>query len=199
MSTENPTRSQKIVDEVILDAVQRGFHDVSDIISYSGPIISEVKDDSIDRELDTPQVMWAIDRLVDDEYLERTGERFAAQLRVRITDKGREIAPRLTSTEESLISEANVAPEGLVLLSHIIRFETAEGELPSISQLRRNSSLDLDVHQIHPLFVQLSNARLAQKKGIFRFRIAPTEKGRQLVEEYKDFITDTAMGENRTQ
>lgn len=176
------------IEEAILDAVQKGFTKVSDLVSYCGPQLINVNTGTSERELDVPQVMRAIERLSHHGFLDREGDRRLGQLTVHLTDAGRDAAPAMTDREQASLDEYGVHPDALRLLAHVIEFEREHGSLPSMSQLQKDTDVDLITYQMQPLYTHLIDAGLATARGLFRFKIDPTESGRTAVDEFGDLV-----------
>lgn len=189
-ANDQPELAQTEIEETVLDGVQKGFTKVSDLVSYTGPELIDVNVDETERELDVPQVLRAIQRLIQRGYLDRVGRRGADQLEVRLTDEGREAAPSLSEHERELISEYGVPLAALEVLDSVIEYEQEHGSLPSISQLRSEMGVSLVTYQLQPLFMRLVDSGLAEASGLFRFKIDPTDEGRTAVEEYRDLLAE---------
>lgn len=191
MGTRDTRLDRTEIEETVLDAVQKGFTKVSHLVSYCGPELLSTGAEGSERELDVPQVMRAIQRLIQSGQLERTGHRGARQLEVRITDEGRDAAPVLPEREAALLSEYGISLTPLVVLSEVIEYERERGSLPTISQLRSETEESLVTYQMQPIFTRLIDAGMAEARGLFRFKIDPTEAGHLAVEEYDDLLRDS--------
>jgi len=164
----------------IIDAINKGFTYVSDVLDYCGP-----REDEQSRGLDSAAYLEEIDKLVAAGYVEREGERFNAQLKLKLTEKGREAAPDISDAEQELIDDYGISLDSLSVLDYVIEHEASEGNLPSISDIQKNDNRNASAYQYTAHFNRLIEAGLASEKGIFRFRIEPTDEGRELVEEYE--------------
>lgn len=167
----------------IIDAINKGFTYVSDVLDYCGP-----RHDEQNRGLDSAAYLEEIDKLVASGYVEREGERFNAQLKLKLTEQGQEAAPTLSGAEQELVDEYNISLDSLSILESVIEHEASEGTAPSISDIQETDNRSVSAYQYTVQFNQLTEAGLATEKGIFRFRIDPTEKGRNLVEEYESHL-----------
>lgn len=181
---------QTETDEIVLDAVQKGFTRVCELTSYCGPELINVNMKDTQRELDVPQVMRAIQRMIQIGYLERVGQHGISQLDVRITDEGRKAAPPMSDRDEELVSKYNISSEALEVLVDAVEYEETHGSLPSMSQLKSETETSLVTYQIQPLFKKLIDVDLAEARGLFRFKIDPTDKGRTVVKEFADLLED---------
>lgn len=186
--TTQPNENRDAIEETVLDAVQKGFTKVSDLISYSGPELIDVGTGTNTRELDVPQVMRAIERMIQRGDLERLGSRGLDQLEVRLTEQGRANAPQMPERDRELVEKYGIAPNALRVLSRVVEFEETHGSQPSMSQLQSQTDVDLITYQIQPLYTQLVNTNLAKPKGFLRFKIEPTDRGRTAVEEFTDIV-----------
>ncbi|MBZ6496773.1 hypothetical protein [Natrinema longum] len=180
--------AQEEIENTVLDAVQKGLTQVSDLVSYCGPELIDVNIGANDRELDVPQVSRAIENMVQRGLLERHGKRGLDQLQVRLTEEGRATAPPVTEREAELMSSYGVSRTALQLLANIRAYESRTGRLPTITQLRDDSEMDLVTYQIQPLYSQLLSAGLADDKGLFRFKIRPNQTGETALEEFEDLL-----------
>lgn len=168
---------------VIIDTINKGFTYVSDVLDYCGPRLSEQS-----RTLDSAAYLEEIDKLIEFGYIEKEGKRFNTQLKLRLTEKGREVAPGISDAERKLIDDHGVSFSSLAVLQDIIDHEAKEEDLPSISMIQQYDDKEASSYQYTAHFNKLTEAELATEKGIFRFRIKPTDKGRQLVEEYESYL-----------
>lgn len=180
--------AQEEIENTVLDAVQKGLTRVSDLVSYCGPELIDVNIGANDRELDVPEVSRAIENMVQRGLLERQGKRGLDQLQVRLTEAGRATAPPVTEREAELMSSYGVSKTALQLLANIRAYERQNGKLPTITQLRDASGLDLVTYQIQPLYSQLLSAGLAEDKGLFRFKIRPNDRGEKAIDEFDDLL-----------
>lgn len=185
---EKQDLAREEIENTVLDAVQKGITKVSDLVSYCGPELIDVNVGRNRRELDVPQVMRAIERMVHRGYLVREGERGLDQVVVQCTEAGREAAPEISDRERELVDSYGVHPDSIRLLHAVIEHERENGSLPSISQLRHDANISLITYQMQPLFSQLTEAGLADARGLFRFKIEPTDEGRTAVEEFADLL-----------
>lgn len=167
----------------IIDAINKGFTYVSDVLDYCGP-----REDEQSRGLDSAAYLEEIEKLVNAGYVEREGERFNARLKLHLTEMGQEAAPDLSEEEQELLDNHGVSLDSLSVLKSVIEHEASEGNLPSISDIQENDSRDASAYQYTAHFNRLTEAGLASEKGIFRFRIDPAQKGRSLVDEYESHL-----------
>lgn len=188
--TEQTQLAQEEIEETVLDAVQKGFTKVSDLVSYTGPELIDINVGETERELDVPQVMRAIQRLIQRGYLNRVGRRGIEQLEVRLTDEGREAAPSMPERERELVTEYGVPLTALEVLASVVEYEQTHGSVPSVSDLRAETDVSLVTYQLQPLFTRLIDAGLAEASGLFRFKLEPTDEGRTVVEEYRDLLAE---------
>lgn len=180
--------AQEQIEKTVLDAVQKGLKRVSDLVSYCGPELIDVNVGANQRELDVPQVSRAIEDMVQRGLLERQGKRGLEQLEIRLTEKGRSAAPPMSEREAELVSTYDVSQTALQLLAYVDAYEERSGELPTITELKDESNLDLVTYQIQPLYSQLLSTGLADDKGLFRFKIAPNDRGRKALDEFDDLV-----------
>lgn len=167
----------------ILDTVNKGFTHVGDVLDYCGPRLEEQS-----RTLDSPAYLREIDKLVEMGYLERGGERFNKQLVLKLTADGREIAPTLSDEERSLVDQYGLSFSSLSVLKDVVDYEASEGALPSISMIQERDEKTSSAYQYTAHFNKLTEAGLASEKGIFRYRIEPTDDGRAVVQEYDSYL-----------
>lgn len=178
-----PGRELTELQSIIIDTINKGFTYVSDVLDYCGPRLSEQS-----RTLDSPAYLNEIDTLIEYGYVEKLGKRFNSQLKLRLTEKGREVAPSISDAERKLIDDYGVSFSSLEVLQDVIDYEAREGESPSISMIQDYDDKAASSYQYTAHFNKITEAGLATEKGIFRFRIKPTDKGRQLVEEYESHL-----------
>jgi DNA-binding MarR family transcriptional regulator len=172
----------------ILGAIQKGFTKMSDVIDYCGPELVDERRTGDESEMDVPAALRLIDQLIDAGYIERRDPRFSSQLKLALTEDGKEAAPELSPTESELVSEYGVTIDSLRTLKHVIEYQEANEDRPYMERLINEFDIDLLAHQLSVLFNQLVNTGLAEEKGLFRFWIKPTDEGRRLVEEYNDAL-----------
>lgn len=187
-SNTSDLAAQEEIENTVLDAVQKGLTRVSDLVSYCGPELIDVNVGENKRELDVPQVSRAIENMIERGLLVRQGTRGLGQLKLTLTEAGREAAPAMSEREAELLSTYGVGQTSLRVLAAILEFEGRTGSLPTITEIRNESGLDLVTYQIQPLYAQLLATGLAEDKGLFRFRVAPTSTGREAVDEFSDLL-----------
>lgn len=169
------------IQRSILDAVNRNYTWAADVLDYCGPRLNEQE-----RGMDSAAYLREIDRLIEDGYLRRESERFNDHLKLRLTEKGREAAPTLSEAHHELLESHGITLDALSLLSDVVDHADREGDVPTISELQDSGAMDLATYQYTLLFNSLVDAGLATEKGVFRYRIDPTDAGRDLVSQYAD-------------
>lgn len=167
------------LDRNILDAINKGFNYASDVLDYCGPRYADTDG------MDSAAYLDEVDNLIDRGYVKQKGKRFGGQIVLELTDKGRESAPSLSDAEQSLVDEHDILLDSLGVLKDVIELEDADGSLPSISRLQKYDDRDASAYQYTLHFNRLTQAGLASEKGIFRYRVKPTDGGRSLVDEYE--------------
>jgi hypothetical protein len=182
-STEAGGESVSDLHLAILDAINKGYTYVADVLDYCGPRLDEQS-----RGLDSAAYLREIDNLEDRGYIRREGKRFNAQLKLQLTSRGEEATPTLSGADQSALDEYGVPLEALSVLKHAIDFETAEGGSPNISQIQQRDNVNASAYRYTAQFNRLVDQGLAGEKGIFRYRIQPTDKGRTAVSEYEDHL-----------
>lgn len=184
-ATPEETGSTELSDlhTAILDAINKGYSYVADVLDYCGPRLDEQS-----RGLDSAAYLNEIDNLEDRGYIKRKGKRFNAQLKLELTSRGQDAAPTLSEAEQSALDEYGVPLEALTVLKHAIDFENEEGGVPNISQIQARDDQQASAYRYTAQFNRLVDRGLAKEKGIFRYRIQPTDKGRTAVSEYEEHL-----------
>lgn len=167
----------------ILDAVQRNFTYVADVLDYCGPRFEEE-----DRGFDSSAYTIEVDELIRGGYLERSEQRGMHQLELELTDLGSEAAPPLPSLDRDLLDEYGVDTQGLRILYEVDEYIRAEGSPPSITDIQSRIDDGLSAYQYTLQFNNLVKADLAVERGILRYRIEPTEAGREVLAKYGEHL-----------
>lgn len=183
MSTYEESPDVTELHRAILDSINKGNEYIADVLDSCGPRLDEQK-----RGMDCSAYLNEVDRLIQRGYIEREADLFDGHLKLHLTKKGKEAAQTLPDAEQKLIDEYGISFDDLRLLQNVIELEAEEGELPSISDLQDSDGQGASSYQYTLRFNYLVDAGLATEKGIFRYRIVPTDAGRRLVEEYETHL-----------
>lgn len=172
---------------MILEMVNKEFHDLSDILDTCGP---QFKD--FDFGMDASAYLNEIDHLIAEGYLRRHSERMTDQLEVSLTSKGKEATPELSESEATLLEDENIPLAALKLLKVVAEYRSRHGESPTITEiqhLKETEGIDIE-SEIGSvvIFTKLVQEGLAKNTGVFRYRIIPTDEGHRLIETYEDVL-----------
>ena len=183
MSTKGQSEAVTDLERAILNSINKGNEYVADVLDCCGPRLDEQQ-----RGMDSAAYLDVIDQLIERGYIEREGAMFDSQLKLRLTERGEESAETLSDAEQDLVDTHGISFDELHILQLVIEYESEEGSSPSINDLQVIDDEFASAYQYTLRFNGLIAAGLASEKGIFRYRITPTEAGRQVLEEHEEHL-----------
>lgn len=183
MAMDEDVQDVTELHKAIINSINKGNEYIADVLDSCGPRLEKQE-----RGMDCSAYLNEVDRLVEQGYIEREANMFDGYLKLRLTEKGKEMADTLPDAERELIDEYGISFDKLRLLRDVLDYESEEEKSPSISQLQEFDDRSASAYQYTLRFNYLVDAELATEKGIFRYRIVPTDAGSRVLEEHEEYL-----------